>query len=164
MLLWSESPTSGGRSARLRPLCSNRASRRPPRSCASFSRRRSRAGGCRNAGRLSTSCRKRASASSTRKSSAPTTRRADTPWWSSPPPRADLQSVLDRSGLDGLERAAGDGLELVEIVVVPARIGVAADVPAAAVVGDDHPVGLQGREDDERLTVESRKAEGRLEA
>ena len=52
----------------------------------------------------------------------------------------------------------------IEIVVVPARIGVAADVPAAAVVGDDHAVRLQRLEDDERFAGESREAERRLEA
>src|SRR5690606_26244646 len=49
---------------------------------------------------------------------------------------------------DDLERGAGDGLEGAEGGVVPAGVGRAADVPAAAVVGEEHAVGLEGGEDD----------------
>src|SRR3954451_22295857 len=54
-----------------------------------------------------------------------------------------VSAALDRSRLDGLEGGTGHRLQLIEVVVVPAPVGRAADVPVAAVVGDDHPVPLQ---------------------
>src|SRR3954453_6517384 len=67
-------------------------------------------------------------------------------------------------GVDGDERLAGHGLQLVEVRVVPLRGRGAGDVPGAAVVGDDHPVGLQRLEDHERLPVEMSERVARLQA
>src|SRR5690606_3897637 len=47
------------------------------------------------------------------------------------------------------------GLEGAEGVVVPARVGRAADVPAAAVVGEEHAVSLERGEDDADLRREA---------
>ncbi len=55
-------------------------------------------------------------------------------------------------------------LEAVEVVVRPARVGGAADVPGRAVVGQDHPVALQRRQDDARLGREPARVEARLQA
>src|ERR1700710_3202578 len=44
--------------------------------------------------------------------------------------------------LDHLEGAAGDALELIEVLVVPAAVAAAAEVPVGAVVGDDQAVAL----------------------
>ena len=49
-----------------------------------------------------------------------------------------------RGAAHDLEGAAGDRLELVEVLVVPAPVAAAAEVPVGAVVGDDHPVALEG--------------------
>src|SRR4051794_1872918 len=54
-----------------------------------------------------------------------------------------------------LEVAALHAPEGVEVVVAPARRGGARDVPGRAVVGEDHPVALQRREDDARLAGEA---------
>ena len=75
------------------------------------------------------------------------------------PPTTDLDpkvwgSVLYGAGVDDLERASRHGFELVKVGVVPARVGGAADEPAAAVVGDEHAVALQRGEDHQRLAVE----------
>ena len=52
------------------------------------------------------------------------------------------------AGVDGFEVAAGDVVaEAVEQVVVPVRVGDTAQVPGRAVVGQDHPVGLEGLQD-----------------
>src|SRR5690606_957557 len=56
---------------------------------------------------------------------------------------------------DDLERRGRYGLEGAEGVVVPARVGRAADVPAAAVVGEEHAVSLERGEDDADLRREA---------
>jgi hypothetical protein len=50
---------------------------------------------------------------------------------------------------DDLEGAAGDPLQLIEVLVVPAAVAGAAEEPVGAVVGDDRPVALP-RVGDER--------------
>src|SRR5262249_17250295 len=65
--------------------------------------------------------------------------------------------VHEPGGVDDLEHRAGDPVEGVEVVVVPARIGRAGDVVGRAVVGEDHPVLLQGPEDD--LALRSERAD-----
>ena len=52
--------------------------------------------------------------------------------------------------LDDFECVAGHGFQLIEVVVVETRVRRAADVPIAAVVGEDHAVFLEGGGDDER--------------
>ena len=47
-------------------------------------------------------------------------------------------------------------LQRVQLVVVPARVRGAGDVPRRAVVGQEHPVALEGGEDDPRLRPEAR--------
>lgn len=44
------------------------------------------------------------------------------------------------AGVDGFEGAARHLAQRVQLVVVPARVGGARDVPAGAVVRHDHPV------------------------
>src|SRR5690349_16507796 len=51
--------------------------------------------------------------------------------------------VRQRARVDDLEVPAGDGSEMVQVVVVPALARRARDVPVGAVVGHDHPVALQ---------------------
>ena len=53
--------------------------------------------------------------------------------------------------------------EAVQVVVRPARIGRARDVPGRAVVGEDHPVALERLEHDARLRREAADVEARLE-
>src|SRR5581483_3569765 len=65
-------------------------------------------------------------------------------------------SVDDRAGVDDFERGTGDRLELIEVVVVPARIGRTGDEPVRPVVGIDQSVLLERDEDHARLTRESR--------
>src|SRR5262245_48078787 len=49
--------------------------------------------------------------------------------------------------LDHLEGAAGDALQLVQVLVVPALVAAAAEVPVGAVVGDDQAVALHRQRD-----------------
>src|SRR3954449_7295018 len=70
--------------------------------------------------------------------------------------------ALDRAGLHDLERRAGDPLELVEVLVVPAPVGRAGDVPVRAVVGHDHPVRLERLGDDARLAAQAADVVGGL--
>ena len=58
------------------------------------------------------------------------------------------------AGIDGLEIAAAQPVQLVQVVVVPAVVGRAAEVPVGAVVGHDHAVLFQGAQD---LLVHGRK-------
>ena len=55
-----------------------------------------------------------------------------------------LRAVDQPGGVDDFEVAPGDDVELVQDVVVEARVARAADVPGRAVVGQDHPVALEG--------------------
>ena len=66
-------------------------------------------------------------------------------------------------GVDDLEVGAGEAAEAVEVVVRPARVGGAADVPGRAVVGQDHPVALERLEHDARLRREAADVEARLQ-
>src|SRR3954454_19894051 len=69
---------------------------------------------------------------------------------------AGKSAAVDAGGaLDDFEGTAGDPLELVEVLVVPAGIAAAADVPVGAVVGDDHAVALHRRRDHLRLAAEA---------
>src|SRR2546429_9899246 len=79
------------------------------------------------------------------------------------PESIGASAVLYGAGCHRLEGAAGNELELVQVSVVPARVGGAADEPAAAVVGDEHPVLLQRGEDGQRGAVVRRQVERRLE-
>ena len=70
----------------------------------------------------------------------------DGPWMSG---RPSVGVVADRlAGVDNFEGVAGDRLEVTEVVVAPARVGGARDVPVGAVVGDDHAVLLERGADD----------------
>ena len=65
-----------------------------------------------------------------------------------------LGAVVQGGGVDDLEVGAVQLLKLVQVVVVPAGGRGAGHVPGRAVVGQDHAVLLQGREDDPRLRTE----------
>src|ERR1700737_2134658 len=80
-------------------------------------------------------------------------------WRTSRSSSPELRSVQDRAGLNRLELVAGNGFQLVELIVVPARVGGPADVPAAAVVGDDHAVLLERGEYHQGLAVKRRQVE-----
>ena len=77
--------------------------------------------------------------------------------------RARLPGVRQRRGVDDLEVGAGDPPERVQVVVRPVRVRRAADVPVRAVVGEDHPVGLQRLEHDARLPREAGDVDVRLQ-
>ena len=64
-------------------------------------------------------------------------------------------AVSQAPRVDHAEVRALDAVERVQLVVRPARVGGARDVPARAVVGDDHPVALERPEDDPRLRREA---------
>src|SRR3954471_13334227 len=75
------------------------------------------------------------------------------------------QSLLeDLAVLDHLERVAGHALQLIEIIVVPAGVLLAAEVPVTAVVGEEHAVLLHGGEDDLGRPGEAAGVEAGLEA
>ena len=57
----------------------------------------------------------------------------------------------------------GHAAERVEVVVRPAGVGCAGDVPVGAVVGHDHPVLLERLEHDPRLSREARDVEVALQ-
>ena len=81
--------------------------------------------------------------------------------WTRPDGRA---RSVELRGVDDLEVEPGDAAQRVQVVVRPARVGSAADVPVRAVVGDDHPVALERGEHDPRLAREARDREARLQA
>ena len=63
--------------------------------------------------------------------------------------------------VDHLQIAPGDVVELVQDVVIEPSIAHAADVPGRTVVGEDHPVALQGLGDrprERRITQKSTDA------
>src|SRR5678816_2017391 len=84
--------------------------------------------------------------------SAGTARATATAW----PPRAPSS----RSRPDRLERRAWDALDLLEVGVVPALVGGAADEPRRPVVRHDEAVAAQRGEDDPRLAVEAAQRVG----
>src|SRR5262249_59469348 len=69
-----------------------------------------------------------------------------------------------RARVHHLEGAAGHRLELVQVVVVPARVAGAGDEPARAVVGDHHAVLLERVEHHAGLAGEARDVEAGLQA
>src|SRR5437763_1101198 len=57
-------------------------------------------------------------------------------------------AMVDRGlAAHDLEGAAGNRLQLIQVLVVPAMIGAAAEEPVGAVVGDDEPVLLHRHRD-----------------
>src|SRR4051812_46061610 len=63
---------------------------------------------------------------------------------------------MDTCGaLHDLEGAAGDPLQLVQVLVVPAAVAAAGEEPVAAVVGDDQAVALHRQSDRLRGTAEA---------
>src|ERR1044072_3383296 len=72
--------------------------------------------------------------------SSPVSRPAFTASSSTP---ADSAGVGPGGAAHDLEGAAGDPLQLAQVLVVPAPVAAAAEEPVGAVVGDDHPVALQ---------------------
>src|SRR6185503_15384135 len=74
---------------------------------------------------------------------------------------AHLQARL----IDCLEVRAGDTAQLFDqLVVVPALVGRAGDIPVRAVVGQDHAVGLERLQNDLGIVRERRYIEAGLEA
>src|ERR1035437_4010031 len=69
-----------------------------------------------------------------------------------------------RVGVHDLEVGPGELLQVVQLVVVPARVRCAADVPGRAVVGEDHAVALESGQDDARLRPEAGDVDRGLEA
>src|SRR4051794_24797104 len=67
-------------------------------------------------------------------------------------------------GVDHLEVRASHPAERVEVVVVPALVRRARDVPGRTVIGQDHPVSLEGNEDGARLPREAVDVEARPQA
>src|SRR4051812_20160789 len=63
-----------------------------------------------------------------------------------------------------LEGAARDRLQLIQVLVLPTAVAAAAEVPVGAVVGDDHPVVLEGYGDSARWAAEAAQPVARLEA
>src|SRR5689334_1610807 len=55
----------------------------------------------------------------------------------------DSAAVRTGGALDYLEGAAGNALQLIEVLVVPAAVATAAEEPVGSVVGDDHAVALE---------------------
>ena len=68
-----------------------------------------------------------------------------------------------RLALHDLERATRNLLQLIEVVVVPARVRSALEEPVRAVVGVDQAIALQGRGDHRRLAGEGGGVVGGLE-
>ena len=60
-------------------------------------------------------------------------------------------------GVDRLERACRDPLELADELIVPAWIDTALEEPARTVVREDQPVALHRHEHDLRLRAEARE-------
>src|SRR5437899_2623189 len=67
-------------------------------------------------------------------------------------------------GVHYLEVGTRDLAQRVQLVVRPALVRRAADVPVRAVVRDDHPVALERDQDDSRLAWEAADVEARLQA
>src|SRR5262245_36850983 len=63
--------------------------------------------------------------------------------------------ALNRPCPDYFKSASGNGLHLIQIVVVPTRVGSARDEPVGTIVGDKHPVFLDRSKDDLRCTGEA---------
>ena len=76
---------------------------------------------------------------------------------------ARLARLGQRARVDDLEVAAGQAVERVQVVVVPAPVGRAAEVPRRAVVGEQRAVALQRPGDDLRLAAEAVEADARLQ-
>ena len=89
-------------------------------------------------------------------------------WWASAPSPdrvAAAYGPLTKSGrVHGLEVGAGEPVQLVEDIVVEARVGHARHVPRRAVVGEDHPVALERDCDHLGLRRQAGKIGRRLEA
>src|SRR5664279_1685746 len=69
-------------------------------------------------------------------------------------------SVHHRGGasavrVDDLEAGTGESLEVVQLIVVPAAVRRAADVPGRAIVREDHAVMLEGGQHDACLGSET---------
>src|SRR4051794_662636 len=71
--------------------------------------------------------------------------------------------LAQTAGVADPEVGAGERAEAVEVVVVPAGIRRAGDVPVGAVVGEEHPVALQRGEDDPGLRAVAADVDARLE-
>src|ERR1044072_36985 len=93
--------------------------------------------------------------------SSPVSRPAFTASSSTP---ADSAGVGPGGAAHDLEGAAGDPLQLAQVLVVPAPVAAAAEEPVGAVVGDDHPVALQRFGYDPGAAAEAAEAVAGLEA
>src|SRR5215218_8121188 len=63
-------------------------------------------------------------------------------------PRTRWLPVAQAARVHDLEVLAQDAVQGMKVIVGPAGIGRARDVPGAAVVGEEHAVALQGPQDD----------------
>src|SRR5439155_16243304 len=70
---------------------------------------------------------------------------------------------ISLTGRDDLEVGPFDAAERVQLVVRPTRVRRAGDVPARAVVGDEHPVALERDQHDTRLAKKTPHVEARLQ-
>ena len=74
------------------------------------------------------------------------------------------RSMLNRAELDNLESARRDLLQLIELGVVPLRIRFPRDEPIRSVIGDEHAVLLETRENGLDGRIETADVEAALES
>src|SRR5664280_327585 len=72
-------------------------------------------------------------------------------------------AVAQAAGVYDLEIGSGQILDLVELVVIPATVWHAGDIPGGAVVGQDHAVALEGSQNDLGVRPEARDVDRSLE-
>src|SRR5205823_8969802 len=72
--------------------------------------------------------------------------------------------LYDWAGLHHFESVSGHGLELIEVLVVPPRIGCSSNKPVGAVIGDEHTILFESCENDLGRSGETRNVIARFKA